>query len=137
MNKGFTLVEIIIVLGIIGILTSLAYPSYQDYLTRTRRTEGQSALLDLANRMEAYYAENETYATHSNSQDRMTTQNHYYQLAIVDATQTTYTLIATPLGTQALNDKQCQSLTFNHIGKRDITNGPAGAPTGVAEQCWK
>ncbi len=143
MNKGFTLIELIIVLAITGILAALAYPSYQDYLTRARRSEGQTALLDLANRMEEYYAENNTYQTAAiatqTSNDvlsRKTTLENHYNLAIIQSSENTYTLLATPVGKQAANDKRCQALTYNHLGEKNIAAGPAGAPTGTAEQCW-
>ena len=62
-NKGFTLIELVIAMAIIGILASIAYPSYLDYITRARRQDGQTALLELANQMEQYYANNNTYQT--------------------------------------------------------------------------
>ena len=143
MNKGFTLIELIIVLAITGILATFAYPSYQDYLTRARRSEGQTALLDLANRMEEYYAENNTYHTatiaangHNDVLSRKTTLENHYSLAVIHSSANTYTLLATPIGSQAANDKRCQTLTYNHLGEKNIAPGPAGAPTGSAEQCW-
>lgn len=141
--KGFTLIEIVIVLAITGILAMLAYPSYQDYITRARRIEGQSALLDLANRMEAYFSENETYEgatiAQQNPSDllsRPTTSDNHYSLAIKDATANTYTLVATPIGSQATNDKRCQTLTYNHLGEKKIESGPNGSPIGGVDQCW-
>ena len=141
--KGFTLLEIVIVLAITGLLAILAYPSYQDHLTRTRRIEGQSALLDLANRMEAYFSENDTYEGATIAQQKPTdllsrpsTSNNHYSLAIKEASANTYTLVATPIGSQATNDKYCQTLTYNHLGKKNIASGPIGAPIGRIEQCW-
>lgn len=143
MNKGFTLIELIIVLAITGILAAVAYPSYQHYLTRSRRVEGQTALIDLATRMEEYYAANDTYQTatiaSTTSNDvlsRTNTQENHYTLAIIQANETTYTISATPIGSQAANDKRCQTLIYNHIGEKKIAPGPAGTPTGTVEQCW-
>ena len=63
MKKGFTLIELLVVIIILGILIAVAYPSYRDYVTRARRSDGQAALLDLANRMERYYSEQNNYDT--------------------------------------------------------------------------
>lgn len=66
MNKqaaGFTLIELMIVVVIIGILAMIAYPSYQESLTKTRRTDGQSHLMSIINAQERFYTENNTYTT--------------------------------------------------------------------------
>jgi type IV pilus assembly protein PilE len=143
MNNGFTLIELIIVLAITCILATLAYPSYQDYLTRARRSEGQTALLDLASRMEEYYAKNDTYHTATiaakSTNDvlsRQTTQENHYNLAIIQSSTNTYTLLATPIGSQGANDKRCQTLTYNYLGEKNIAPGPTGSPTGTVDQCW-
>ena len=60
---GFTLIELMIVVVIIGIIASVAYPSYQNSVTKTRRAEGQAVLLDIMNAEERYYTENNTYTT--------------------------------------------------------------------------
>jgi type IV pilus assembly protein PilE len=51
-NKGFTLIEVMIVVAIVGILAAVAYPSYQDHVRKSRRAEAQSALMGLAAAME-------------------------------------------------------------------------------------
>lgn len=62
MQKGFTLVEIMIVVAIIGILASIAIPSYQDYVKRGKAAEASATLADLRIKMEQYYQDNRTYA---------------------------------------------------------------------------
>ena len=57
-EHGFSLFELLIVLVIIGILANISYPIYTHALIKTRRTEAKIALMDLANRMENYYLEN-------------------------------------------------------------------------------
>ncbi|MCP4995976.1 MAG: type IV pilin protein [Gammaproteobacteria bacterium] len=61
--RGFTLIELMIVVAVIGILSAIAYPSYMDSVRKSRRTDGQSALLDAAQKMEVFYARNATYTT--------------------------------------------------------------------------
>ena len=53
-NKGFTLIELMIVVAIIGILAAIAYPSYQEYVRRTKRTDAQADMMELANRLQRY-----------------------------------------------------------------------------------
>jgi type IV pilus assembly protein PilE len=144
MKNGFSLVELMIVLGIIGILAAIAYPSYNEYTTRAHRADGQSALLDLATRMERYYSENNTYATATVAAGNGATDvlgtnispDGWYTLSITAQGAGTFTVQATPRLEQANRDTRCQSLTYNNLGQKGITNGPAGAPTGTVAQCW-
>ena len=62
-SQGFTLIELMIVMVIVGIIVSIAYPSYQSSMTKTRRSDGQAALLDVMNAEERYFTENNTYST--------------------------------------------------------------------------
>ena len=61
-DKGFTLVELMIVVAIIGIISSIAFPAYQDYVARGKITEATSGLADLRIKLEQYYQDNRTYA---------------------------------------------------------------------------
>ncbi|MGQ3888979.1 type IV pilin protein [Legionella sp. CNM-1927-20] len=143
LNKGFTLIELMIVVVIVAILTMIAYPSYQDYITRSRRADGQAALLDLASRLERYYAQQNTYQTATigtgNATDVRATNlspEQWYTLSITAQTPSSYTLQAVPNNQQATNDTRCQTLTLNSLGVKGITAGPAGVPTGPASRCW-
>lgn len=143
LHLGFTLIELVAVLAVTGILWAIATPFYQDILIRARRLEAQTALLDLANRMERYYGQHHTYQTASigsgSTQDLLTssiTPHGWYQLSIVDARHSFFILKATPLGTQAIRDTLCQSLLFNENGTTNIAAGPSGRPLGRANQCW-
>ncbi len=140
---GFNLIELLIVMAITGILTLLAYPSYQNYITRARRSEGQTALIDLATRMEQYDFDHNTYQSATIGKkgpddilSQPTSPEKGYTLSITHATQNSYTLQATPIGPQGKTDTRCQSLTLDNWGVKGITTGPAGPPTGSQEQCW-
>jgi type IV pilus assembly protein PilE len=60
-SKGFTLIELMIVVAIVGILAAIAYPSYQEYVRKTRRAEGRTALIELLQQQERYMTQNNTY----------------------------------------------------------------------------
>jgi len=132
MDRGFSLIELMFVLAIIGILSSIAYPSYRNYITRAHRSDGQVALLDLANRMERFYLDHGTYQTATIGSKQMTdvlssasSSEGWYILSITNATNTYYALRATPTGSQAANDNVCKSLTLNSVGTK-----------GVVTNCW-
>lgn len=128
MRNGFSLIELLIVLAIMGILATLSYPTYYDYILRTHRTNGKVALLDLANRMEIHYAKyhtwkNVTIGTGSTTDilENPITADGWYSLSIPHATDIAYTLQATPLHR---SDSRCPSLTLTNSGStKSITNG--------------
>lgn len=132
-QAGFSLIELLIVIAIVSLLVGIAYPSYQQYLIKSRRADAQSALMDLAVRMEHYYTENYTYAraTVPNTQSPA----GFYTLSITQQDETSFMLQATPQNAQTA-DTICQSLTLNHTGKKNITAGPEGEPTGDVALCW-
>ncbi len=119
---GFTLIELMITVVIIGILASIAIPSYQDYVRQSRRAEAQSEMMRLALNEEKYRANNPTYADHTVAAMGIANTS-YYTFTIV-ATGSTYTISATAQGSQA-TDAACTPLTLNEKGEK----GPSG--------CWK
>jgi type IV pilus assembly protein PilE len=99
-QTGFTLIEIMIVVVIIGILTAIAVPSYNDYLTRSRITQATSGLAERRTRMEQYFQDNHFYfqadpALSGPACDNDTTASSYFDFSCPTLTATTYTLTAT------------------------------------------
>lgn len=133
-NSGFTLIELMIVVAIIGILASIAYPSYLDYVERARRSDAQGALLGLANAMERHHTANNTYlgagapntGAPSIFPDEVPRDGtvKYYDLTITAATATTYTLRATPKNAQAGDG--VMELTSTGIKRWDSDNDGVG-----------
>ena len=143
LNKGFSLIELLLVLSISTVIACMAYPSYQHYIIRAHRIDGQSALFDLANRLELYYSIQNTYQTATINTGKTTdilasntSPEHWYILSITHATDSAFTLQATPTNAQAIGDKRCQSLTLNNLGIKGIAAGPSGEPLGPAMACW-
>ncbi|MCH9689586.1 MAG: prepilin-type N-terminal cleavage/methylation domain-containing protein [Gammaproteobacteria bacterium] len=113
MKNGFSLIELMCVLGLIALLTTFAYPNYTRYLVHARHIDAQSALLDLATRLEQYHCRAHTYQTATLGTGQSTdvlSQNispgGHYQLHITKATASYYALEAIPIGPQARLDKQ-------------------------------
>lgn len=118
LQNGFTLIELMIVVAIVGILASIAYPSYQESVRTSRRADAKGALIGLSGAMERHYTETNSYcgaavtnaigsclsATGSPTIYSTTSPvdggTAYYDLTIQAATATTYTLRATPVGPQ-------------------------------------
>lgn len=117
-----------LVLGVIGLLGTLAYPNYTHLLVRARRLEAQTALLNLANVLEQEDA-------HTKNPKLLSIP--WYKLSIQELKNKRYKLIAMPIGSQGAQDMQCQALTLTSEGVEGITTGPKGRPTGFVEQCWQ
>ncbi len=115
-NKGFTLMELMIVVAIVGILGAIAYPSYQDSVLKSRRAEAQADLVELSGFVERFFTTNNSYTAvilPFTSSPR--TGPASYTLSKVSGASS-YTLTATPLGGQLADS--CGTLTLNQIGQQ-------------------
>ena len=109
--KGFTLVEMLIVVAIIGILLAIIIPAYDSQTTKARRSDGQTMLLQVQSNMERYAFDNNTYPTGlalmtAYSSNTETSSEGHYQVSVVAATAgcpivSCYVLRAVPQGGQA------------------------------------
>ena len=148
-ENGFTLIELVIVIAIIGILASIAYPSYQDSMARSRRADAQGALQGLAQAMERHYTTTGTYTgaaslgvpTIFSTKSPIDGTVVYYNLFVASAGVSTYTIGAEPVGTQA--DDGVLLLMSTGARAWDADNSSAGSLasfiTGAttSEFCWK
>ena len=130
-QKGFTLVELMIVVAIVGILASVVYPSYTGFILRSDRTEAQRELMRLANLQEQLFVDSRSYSDDMNDLGQLpdpyvTPSNNYSIAATIANNGTTYVLTATAVGSQ-LRDTDCPTLTINEVGQQ-------GA---LLPQCWE
>jgi len=97
--RGFTLIEILIVVVIVGVLAAVAYPGYSDYVTRSKIAEATSNLLDMRNKMEQFFLDNRTYAgtcaTGTVAPIPTGDNAKYFDYACTNLSGTTYTVTAT------------------------------------------
>jgi len=130
--KGFTLIEMLIVVAIVAILAAIAYPAYQNYVMRTRRADGKELAMRIAAAEERYFTNLNTYAdlTTLGSVDTTSEKQYYTAAVAVGNGGQTYLLTLTPQGAQ-LSDK-CGNLTINNTGFKDWSG--AHPPTNGA--CW-
>ncbi|MHC8441350.1 MAG: type IV pilin protein [Candidatus Eutrophobiaceae bacterium] len=127
--RGFTLIELMITVAIIAIISSIAIPSYTEYVKRGKRAEARSALLEAAAKMERYYSDENRYESSFTVLGiEENTQNNYYRLSItLGATKQEFWLVAIP----TILDK-CGSYTFNNRGEKgNIDN------TETVKECWR
>jgi type IV pilus assembly protein PilE len=130
-QKGFTLIELIIVVIIISILARVVYPSYLNYVRKSRRTDAITTLLSIQLAEEKFRYANTQYGTLKQVWGGTnTTPGGYYTLAISNTSEAGYTLSAIAIGTQA-NDKEgntiCSPLQLN------VNNGVV---TLTPQICW-
>lgn len=133
-ESGFTLIEVMITVVIIAILASIAYPSYQEFVKRGNRTEGQAFLSEIAARQERYYTQNNEYVTSDadigklNLKDGKNSETKKYVLSLskIDS-DGGYTLTAT----QQFGDSACGNLTLAATGVKGVSGSKDW------KDCWR
>jgi type IV pilus assembly protein PilE len=153
---GYSMIELMIVLGIIAILAALALSSYSNYVVKSNRSAATACMSEYANYMERYYTTNLSYAAVAPASGSTaaatpnpvigspsspmvldcasTTQTgNNYEYGVPAPSATAYTIQATPIGTQATRDKQCATLTLDQHGTR-TANGSTSST--IVATCW-
>lgn len=134
--RGFTMIEIIIVVAIVSVVAAIAYPSYQDSVRKSRRADARAVLTEAAQLMERGYTANLTAGyTNVTLPTELTSSpkgssNGYYTIALGGVGQNTFTLTATPTSTGGQYKDKCGALTLNNAGVK-------GQGSGTVEECWR
>jgi type IV pilus assembly protein PilE len=140
---GVTLIELMVVVAIVAILSAFAYPSYDRYVVKTKRSVAQSALLQVADRQQQFFMDNKRFAADLTNlgfpanpyvlnDDGASTvagdTQAVYSVSLSNVTATTWTATAAPLQGQLSRDSYCGSLSLTQAG--------AKGKTGSSDKCW-
>jgi len=142
-HRGFSLIELMIVVAIIAIISAFAYPSYQRYVIKTKRSVAQNALLQVADRQQQFFMDNKRFAADitnlgfpaspyvvdDNGTPTVASDGDaVYSLTLSNVTATTWTATAAPLHAQLSRDTYCGSLSITQTG--------AKGKSGASDECW-
>lgn len=143
--KGFTLIELMIVVAIISVLAAIVYPAYTDYVVKSKRSIATTALTQVAARQEQFRQDNKQYTNDLTQlgfpSDPLIVDDasnwvaagsggQTYSIDVTNFTTQSYTLTATPLGVQQSRDAECASFTLDNNGTKGVTG------TDSARNCW-
>jgi type IV pilus assembly protein PilE len=138
-SAGFTLIELMIVVGIVGILAAIAYPSYTRFVRQTNRTDATKTMQLTAQSLQRCYSQNFTYlgcsinGTVVTTTTTLTSPNLYYRIAFPTLAAQNYTITATPIAAPQTGDTQCTGFTLASSGAQTAHDSSS---TNTTQLCW-
>ena len=136
-HRGFTLIELMIVVAVVGILSAIAYPSYTEYVRRGHRADARAGLLQAQQWLERAATATGTYPTAA-LPDAFTWASETskrYTIALTSPTTTSYTLTAAPKNPGPQASDKCGTYTLSNTGLRGA-NGKTSTQSGYDTDCW-
>lgn len=140
--RGFTILELMITVAVVGILAAIALPAYHGYLQRAARAEAKAALLENAGFLERNFSESYRYHQDSNGHDLVLPVPSVprdggapmYAITLDSAATgtSTFRIVAAPVAGSAATQDACGSLTLNQLGQKGVSG--ASRP---ASECWQ
>ena len=145
-QSGFTLMELMVVVAIVGILSAIAYPNYSAYVMKGKRLGAKVAIMQVAQAQERYFSMNMKYAYDMATLGLSDADDYTVTVAGLQTDNTTacadttscitYTVTAIPKSSSPQNhDATCKKFTLTHTGVQAADNG-ATPPVDTTDECW-
>jgi len=154
-QSGFTLIEVMIVVVIIAVLSSIAYPSYKESVARSRRAEARVVLTAAQQWMERFYTENFRYDRTSDASEQAVTtlfpdrlkkapaegsgaEQYVISVIVTNGVRDKYEVRATRKSGSSMANDRCGDFEIDHLGRKRLLNTSGFSSTSAAmDTCWK